>query len=367
VFFFVLFNKMSTLFTPNRDSFPDGKEYSEIADTDLKNVSMLPDTLYGSLHVLIGIASAETRGVHTDNTDMTGACVIDVGSVEDLKISTNVMRDCVTQVVAPLCTWVPLFQDVDMITPAHPDFQPTVDAVLQAYVDFSNSPETKNMESFLKRDAAEKQMLKGGAGAGAEAGAEGEGEGEGEAEYMRPNIFSKVKHNDFMTKYGILVCVPDMRKDGGVLVPLIAVMGGDVSKDESINKVKNYMGLNMCTHIISVVRNREWMYPQYAHLRFLGVNEELAFKNPVLDRVVRNRRAAQMRMNGGESLVSLIKKHAESEGEADGAPDGGGDAEVSGDEGGPAGGSSKVAPGGEAGAGGGDGGGAGGGGGDEDV
>lgn len=306
-------------------TFKDGYAHSEVPDALVADNARLPDSLYDeNTFALLGVASAATTdGVHTDDVDTTGVSVLDVGPMEDMQDAVDITEH-VCQKIVPLCQWVPLFQTLDEINPGNPAFQSTIDAVLEAYTGYSNSPEVKNMESFRQMYAEQQQAVRDAAASE-------------NLDAYKPRPLKSGARCGYLVRHAIVVCVPDMRPDAPIRVPLVAVLGGHANVDDAIKKTRAYGSLRMTTHALSVVRTSRWLYPQYAHLRSIGKHEKIQFEDPNLNRMFENERVARMRVDGDDSLVGLLKKeHAEQQRAEGGAADGGGDAEVPAAEGEPA-------------------------------
>ena len=305
-------------------TFKDGYEHVEAPDTFFDDHARLPDSIYDdSTFALIGIATAATKGVHTDDADTTGVAVLDVGPMEELQDAVEI-SDQVSQKIVPLCQWVPLFQTMDEITPENPAFQTTINAVIEAYTAFTNSADVKNMETFQRQFRQQQQDIRDAA------------ESEDKDSYVPPKVFPGAR-GGYSVHHGIIVCVPDKRPDANPLVPLIAVLGGQAHTEDAIKKAQNYSSLHMTSHSIGVVRTRRWIYPQISMLRSITKREQVHFEDPNLNRMFQNERMSQMRVAGDDSLVELLKKeHADSERKKSSAADGGSDVEVPEAEGEPA-------------------------------
>ena len=199
------------------------EEFEEKTVETYEELSVAPD-FSGGNGALVKIATPETPGVRVEDGAPVAVQVVETGHPDDL----HDMMDTVPlpTMLVPPCTWIPLFPKHSDIHPSNPDFAPTVEAVLRAFVDHQSTV-TESVESALKH--AEQKLA--------------ELQTQRTPGYRAPDIIKrKGLAASYSCSHALMVCVADHRplppQDKR---PLIMFLGGSTDKDLAQKLIERYV------------------------------------------------------------------------------------------------------------------------------
>lgn len=281
------------------------EEFEEKTAETYEELSALPPDFSGGHGALVAIATPETPGVRVEDGAPVAVQVVETGHPDDL----HDMMDTVPlpTMLVPPCTWIPLFPKHSDIHPSNPDFAPTVEAVLRAFVDHQSTV-TESVESALKH--AEQKLA--------------ELQTQRTPGYRAPDIIKrKGLASSYSCSHALMVCVADHRplppQDKR---PLIMFLGGSTDKDLAQKLIERYVKEGNFSHVVRGVPARTWFSPQLLYLRRLRENDVSVMARSETQEFMKLQKELIMRDEDGKTFIQKANEVNDLFGEAGGAPDG---------------------------------------------
>ena len=272
-------------------------EYDEFAPA--------PTDFSGGQGALVAIATAKTPGVQVEADAPVAVQIIDTGNVHDLQEMLEAVP--MPTMLLPPRVWVPLFPTHEEINPKNPEYAPTVEAVLHAFVDHQN---TVNESVASALDHAETELKKL--------------EKKRDPEYRAPNLLKrKGLGGAFSCSHAIMVCIADHRplppQDKR---PLIMLLGGATNKDDAEELITRYVRDGKTPHVIRGIPARTWFSPQLIYLRRMQENDVSVMARKETQGFIESQKQMMVRDEDGKTFLEKSKTVDDYLREAGSPPDG---------------------------------------------
>ena len=262
-----------------------------------------PNDLSKGMALLLAVATQNTPGVQMEADAPFAIQGVEAGSPDDMAYMLPNIP--LPTVMVPPCTWVPIFPTLDEINPSNPEFEPTVEAVLRAFVDHQRDIMG---QANIGLDETGRKMSKF-----SERRTPG---------YKAPNLLrrSGMGESAFSAKH-ILLCtvadhrdVPDADKR-----PLVMFLGATETEKEATELVREYTKTGGVKHVVTGIPARTWVSPQLLYMRRMRPTDKFVSDSPVMEGVIHDQMQLLVRGESGKSFVETLKDgDREGSGEEDG-------------------------------------------------
>ena len=273
-------------------------EYEEFAS--------VPTDFSGGQGALVAIATPTTPGVQVEPDAPTAVQIVDTGSVHDLREILDTVP--MPTMLLPPMTWIPLFPTHEEINPRNPEWEPTIEAVLRAFVDHQNNV-NESIASALDHNETRLKEL----------------DTLRTPDYKAPDILKrKGMSGAFSCSHAIMLCIADHRplpdKDKR---PLIMFLGSALTKADAETLIARYVREGKTPHVIRGIPARTWFSPQLLYLRRMKENDVNVMARKETQSILDSQKDFLMRDEDGKTFLEKSKTIDDYLREAGSAADGG--------------------------------------------
>ena len=255
---------------------------------------------------LVAIATNETPGVQVESDAPIAVQVVETGNADDLAELLPTLP--IPTMLLPPLMWIPLFPTHEQINPSNPEYIPTVEAVLRAFVDHQNTVNdsvASALEHAEKRLEALKDLRT--------------------PDYRAPDILKrKGMAAAFSCSHAIMLCIADHRplppRDKR---PLIMLLGGAANQEDAEKLIGRYVREGKTPHVVRGVPARKWFSPQLLYLRRMNQNDVAVMERGDTQEFMNMQRDMMMRDADGRTFNEKAKDINDFFREASSAADGG--------------------------------------------